>query len=106
MLRHNQGQSTLEYAILIAVVVAALLATQIYIKRGVQGKLRESTDQIGEQFDTGKTKVTSNRNRTATTVQELSQGVTNTYTGQTVGGQTKGEAEKVTESGSEEVGAW
>ncbi|MBI3319017.1 MAG: hypothetical protein HYZ89_00290 [Candidatus Omnitrophica bacterium] len=45
-----KGQATLEYAVVIAVAVAALLAMQIYMKRGVQGKLREATDQVGEQF--------------------------------------------------------
>lgn len=46
----NRGQSTLEYVVIIAVVVAGLLAMQIYMKRGVQGKLRDAGDQIGEQF--------------------------------------------------------
>ncbi len=50
-----RGQSTVEYAILIAVVVSALLAMQIYMKRGVQGKLRSATDDIGAQYVPGKT---------------------------------------------------
>lgn len=58
MLRKNRAQGTLEYAMIIAVVVAALLAIQVYMKRGVQGKLRESTDQIGQQYSAGK--MTSN----------------------------------------------
>ena len=49
-LKRTQGQSTLEYAVVIAVVVSALLAMQIYMKRGAQGKLRQATDQIGDQF--------------------------------------------------------
>lgn len=49
----RRGQSTLEYAVVIAVVVGALVAMQYYIKRGVQGKLRESSDQIGEQYSAG-----------------------------------------------------
>ena len=49
-LHNRRGQSTLEYAILIAVIVAALLAMQTYMKRGYQGKLRENADNIGEQF--------------------------------------------------------
>lgn len=53
MLRSKRGQTTLEYAIVIAVVVSALIAMQIYIKRGIQGKLRSSTDQIGEQYSPG-----------------------------------------------------
>ncbi|MBI3319019.1 MAG: hypothetical protein HYZ89_00300 [Candidatus Omnitrophica bacterium] len=44
------AQATLEYAVVIAVIVAALLAMQIYMKRGVQGKLRDATDQVGEQY--------------------------------------------------------
>lgn len=53
MLRKIKGQSTLEYGLIIAVVVAALLAINLYMKRGVQGKLKESTDQIGKQFEPG-----------------------------------------------------
>ena len=46
----RQGQSTVEYAVLVAVVVGALIAMQIYMKRGVQDKLRSATDDIGGQF--------------------------------------------------------
>ncbi len=49
----RKGQSTLEYAVIIAVVVGALVAMQHYMKRGVEGKLRESTDNIGEQYSAG-----------------------------------------------------
>ena len=45
-----KGQSTLEYAIIIMVVIAALLTMNAYMKRGLQGKLRDASDQIGEQF--------------------------------------------------------
>lgn len=57
------GQSTLEYAVLIVVIIAALVAMQVYLKRGVQGRMRESADQIGEQFSPGYTV----SNRTTTT---------------------------------------
>ena len=49
-LTHRRGQSTMEYALVIAVVIGALLAMQFYMKRGVQGKLRSSADEIGEAF--------------------------------------------------------
>lgn len=55
---NHKAQSTLEYAILIAVVVGALVAIQIYLKRGIQGKMRDSADQVGEQFDAHNTSVT------------------------------------------------
>lgn len=53
MLRRIKGQSTLEYAMVIAVIVAALVAMQIYMKRSVQGKLRSATDDIGQQYSVG-----------------------------------------------------
>ena len=48
--RNLRGQSTLEYVILAGFVVAALIAIGVYMKRGIQGRLRESTDQIGQQY--------------------------------------------------------
>ena len=50
LLIKKRGQSTLEYAILIVVVIMALIGIQAYLKRGIQGRLRESSDQIGDQF--------------------------------------------------------
>lgn len=49
-LNQKRAQSTLEYAVLIIIIVAALLSIQMYIKRGVQGRLKTSTDDIGDQF--------------------------------------------------------
>ena len=50
----TKGQSTLEYALIIAVALAGLLAMQHYMRRGVEGKLRSSTDSIGEQYAAGR----------------------------------------------------
>ena len=50
MRKHKKAQSTLEYAVLIAVVVAAFLIMSIYMKRGVSGSLQSSADDLGEQF--------------------------------------------------------
>ncbi len=51
-LRKRRAQSTLEYAVLIVIVIGALLTIQTYVKRGIQGRLRQATDDIGDQFDT------------------------------------------------------
>lgn len=56
----NKAQSTLEYAILIGVIVAALLAMQVYLKRGYQGKMKDSADSMGSQFSPGQTTATYN----------------------------------------------
>ncbi len=46
----RKAQSTLEYVMGIAIVVAGLLAMQIYIKRAVEGNLKVSADNIGGQY--------------------------------------------------------
>ena len=52
-MRHqrSQGQSTVEYALLIAFVVAALVAMQFFLRNAMQGRLKQSGEQIGEQWD-------------------------------------------------------
>ena len=50
LLRKNKGQSTLEYAILVVVVIMALIGIQAYLKRGIQGRMKDASDQIGDQF--------------------------------------------------------
>ena len=50
-----KGQSTVEYAVLIIIIIGALLSIQVYVKRGVQGRLRAAADDIGEQFSPGNT---------------------------------------------------
>jgi len=52
MIRLNRkGQNTLEYVLLISAVVVGFLAVQHYLNRGLQGRVREASDNIGEQFD-------------------------------------------------------
>jgi len=46
----TKAQSTLEYALLIAVVVGSLLYMQNYLKRSMQGRLQRIGDQMGEQY--------------------------------------------------------
>ena len=48
---NRKGQNTLEYVLLITCVVVAFLAIQHYLGRGLQGRVREASDNIGSQFD-------------------------------------------------------
>ena len=54
--------STVEYVILIAVIVAALLAMQFYLRRAVCGRIRSAGDTFGQgrQYQPGVTVVTEN----------------------------------------------
>ncbi|MDD5196833.1 MAG: hypothetical protein WC937_02740 [Candidatus Omnitrophota bacterium] len=45
----NNGQSILEYALIISVVVAALAAMSIYVQRSAQANLKVIEDQINAE---------------------------------------------------------
>ncbi|MFH1360162.1 MAG: hypothetical protein ABIJ41_03895 [Candidatus Omnitrophota bacterium] len=72
LLRKKKAQSTVEYAVLIIIIIGALLSIQVYIKRGVQGRLKSAADDIGDQFSPGRTN--------AYTYMHTSSNSTETYT--------------------------
>ena len=47
------GQSTAEYAILIAIVVAAMVGMQTYVKRGLQAKYKDASDTLTQPVGQG-----------------------------------------------------
>jgi hypothetical protein len=52
LLRDKKAQSTAEYAILIGLVVAALLAMQTYVKRGLNARMKDATDVFATNLTT------------------------------------------------------
>jgi len=44
---NRKGQNIAEYSILIALVIAAAVAMQVYVKRGVQGRVADAVDYTG-----------------------------------------------------------
>ena len=80
-LNQRRGQSTLEYAVLIVVIIGALLTIQVYIKRGVQGRLKSAADDIGDQYSDGNTnqvKVTNRSSESEETFGVVGQGISQT----------------------------
>lgn len=45
----RKGQSTIEYALLIAIVAAAFLAMHLYVQRAVQANFKLIEDQINAE---------------------------------------------------------
>ena len=43
-----------EFTVLIIVIITALMAMSTYVKRGFQGRWKQSVDDFGEQYDPGK----------------------------------------------------
>lgn len=50
MIGSKRGNSIIEYSALIAIICAAIIAMQVYVKRAIQGRAKASSDIIGEQF--------------------------------------------------------
>lgn len=44
MLNQRRAQNTAEYAILIGVIVAAAIAMQVYVRRGMQARVKDAVD--------------------------------------------------------------
>ena len=47
----KRAQSTIEYALLVAVVAAAFLAMHIYVQRAVQANFKLVQDQINAEYE-------------------------------------------------------
>ncbi len=46
----KKGQNILEYSLLIALVLSAILIMQVYVKRAYQGRIKQEADNLGEQY--------------------------------------------------------
>jgi len=47
----KKAQSILEYSLVIAATVTALLAIGFYVQRSMQGRLKEMADSLGRQYN-------------------------------------------------------
>ncbi|MFA5356896.1 MAG: hypothetical protein WC301_05800 [Candidatus Omnitrophota bacterium] len=50
---NRKGQNIAEYSILIAIVIAAAVAMQVYVKRGIQGRVADAVDHAPDVDLTG-----------------------------------------------------
>lgn len=57
----SKAQSTVEIAVLFAIVLSALLMMQGIMKRGFQGNLKEASDRMGDQYSASGTTSRVNR---------------------------------------------
>lgn len=104
MLRRKlRGQSTLEYVILVGFIVAALIAMGVYMKRGFQGRLKESTDQVGQQYSAGQTTSDYTTRTNVSQTETVNAGVTTTDITQNQ--QQKTGSETITGLDTEKIGS-
>lgn len=78
----NRAQSISEYAVLLAVIAGALLGMQVYLKRGIQGRIRDLADQISSKhYESKDTESYYETEQKGTTVQDYKDGVARIYQG-------------------------
>lgn len=108
MPRRIAGQTATEYAVLAAVLIGALLAMQIYLKRGLSGHLRSAADSIGEQYaptqTTQQMTTTLTSNTTTTALLKQKQPLPDGKTGDVMETTTTINSETMSRKGSETVG--
>lgn len=83
------GQSTTEYAVLLALVATAIIAMQVYVRRGLQGRIKGLADQISgdkgiTQYEEGRTMSSYNITQEGNIFQTYRGGAASITQGETV----------------------
>jgi Flp pilus assembly pilin Flp len=50
-MRNRKGQTILEYTVILIIILGVAIAMKDYVKRGVQGRWKSSSDDLGDQYD-------------------------------------------------------
>ncbi len=101
MLRRKIGQSVTEYAVLISLVSMAIFGVSLYIKRGIQGAVKDTADMVGKQRKGGMTIDYRNPNYNFKTGSEINetQNATSNFTELDQGGLTSAKNRNITRDG-------
>jgi len=77
---YRKAQAALQYALFIAVVIGAALIMQEYVKRGIEGRIQLTSDQLADQYAIGETKLHEHFNSDVSTTEWMFPGPVNTFT--------------------------
>jgi Flp pilus assembly pilin Flp len=50
-MRKRRGQTILEYTVILIIILGVMVAMKDYVKRGIQGRWKSATDDLGDQYD-------------------------------------------------------
>ena len=50
-MRNRKGQTIIEYTVIIIIILGVVISMKDYVKRGVQGRWKSATDDVGDQYD-------------------------------------------------------
>jgi hypothetical protein len=72
---NKMAQSTAEFAIVISIVIGAIVAMQIYVKRALQARVRDASDGLGSgQYEPYYLQQNTNQNSTGNETDTLQTG--------------------------------
>jgi hypothetical protein len=72
---NKMAQSTAEFAIVISIVIGAIVAMQIYVKRALQARVRDASDGLGSgQYEPYYLQQNTNQNSTGSETDQLQTG--------------------------------
>ncbi|MFH1397226.1 MAG: hypothetical protein ABIH27_01575 [Candidatus Omnitrophota bacterium] len=79
----RKGQSVLEFTMVVFACIVALIAMQVYVKRSMQGRLRNLGDELGQHYaprNTGSNIITTQFGSTTTITNTIETGTTTNTT--------------------------
>ncbi|MBF0571205.1 MAG: hypothetical protein HQL12_04975 [Candidatus Omnitrophica bacterium] len=50
-MQNRKGQSILEYTVILIIILGVMITMKDYVKRGIQGRWKSATDDMGDQYD-------------------------------------------------------
>jgi hypothetical protein len=79
-LKQKKAQSLIEYILVLAAVIVAILFMQLYVNRAISGRLKDASDQIGDQYSSSaKFNITTTRGSKITESTTAAGGSTTKY---------------------------
>lgn len=76
---YRKAQATLQYSLLIAVMIGVALIMQAYVKRSIAGRIQLTSDQLAEQYAVRETKLHEHFNSDVSTTEWMFPGPVNTF---------------------------
>ena len=50
-MRNQKGQTILEFTVIFIIILGVMIGMKDYVKRGIQGRWKSATDDLGDQYD-------------------------------------------------------
>ena len=84
LLIKKRANTTVEFSLLVVVVIVVLVGMQAHLKRGIEGGLRRQTDQMAGQFSFEHGNITTTISESSTRFETQSNGISQSEISQSI----------------------